>query len=56
MAMRVPDDRLRSSVRLSLGASTSANEIEEAVVRIARVTRSLLEPQTGHGLTEILDC
>ena len=49
VAMRVPDDRLRSSVRLSLGASTSAYEIEEAVVRIARVTRSLLEPQTAQS-------
>jgi cysteine desulfurase len=46
MAMRVPDDRLRSSVRLSLGAATSVDEIEEAVVRIVRVTRALLEPQT----------
>jgi cysteine desulfurase len=56
MAMRVPDDRLRSSIRLSLGASTSANEVEEAVVRIARVTRSLLEPQTVYESTGILDC
>jgi cysteine desulfurase len=37
MAMRVPDDRLRSSVRFSLGATTTADEIDEAVRRIAGV-------------------
>ena len=31
MAMRVPDDRLRSSVRFSLGATTTEAEIDEAV-------------------------
>jgi cysteine desulfurase len=41
-AMRVPDDRLRSSVRFSLGAATSEEEIEEAVVRIVRVAQSRL--------------
>jgi cysteine desulfurase len=55
IAMRVPDDRLRSSVRLSLGATTSANEIEQAVVRIARVARSLLELQTECTSRETLD-
>ena len=49
MAMRVPDDRLRSSVRFSLGAATSEEEIEEAVIRIIRVTQSLLESQAEHG-------
>jgi cysteine desulfurase len=39
MAMRVPDNRLRSSVRFSLGASTTEAEIEEAVVRITAVVR-----------------
>ena len=34
IAMRVPDDRLRSSVRLSLGATTTEAEIEEAIARI----------------------
>jgi cysteine desulfurase len=37
MAMRVPDDRLRSSVRFSLGAMTTEAEIDEAVRRIAGV-------------------
>jgi cysteine desulfurase len=37
MAMRVPDDRLRSSVRFSLGSTTTEVEIDEAVRRIAEV-------------------
>ncbi len=45
IAMRVPDDRLRSSVRFSLGAATSEEEIEEALVRIIRVAQSLFELQ-----------
>jgi cysteine desulfurase len=43
VAMRVPDDRLRSSVRFSLGAATTEDEIEEAIVRVIRVAQSLLE-------------
>ena len=31
MAMKVPDDRLRSSVRFSLGADTSERDIETAI-------------------------
>ena len=45
MAMRVPDDRLRSSVRFSLGAATTENEIEQAITRIIEVARSLGRPQ-----------
>jgi cysteine desulfurase len=37
MAMRVPDDRLRSSVRFSLGATTTEAEIDEAMRRIVEV-------------------
>lgn len=37
IAMRVPPDRLRSSVRFSLGAFTTAAEIDEAIGRIAAV-------------------
>jgi cysteine desulfurase len=37
MAMRVPDDRLRSSVRFSFGATTTEVEIDEAIRRIAAV-------------------
>ncbi len=37
MAMRVPDARLRSSVRFSLGATTTEAEIDEAVRRIVGV-------------------
>lgn len=36
VAMRVPDDRLRSSVRFSLGAATTAAEIEAALPRIVQ--------------------
>ena len=43
MAMRVPDDRLRSSVRFSLGAATNENEIEEAIERVIRVAQTLYE-------------
>jgi cysteine desulfurase len=41
--MRVPDDRLRSSVRFSLGATTTEPEIEEAIVRIAAIVKSLAD-------------
>ena len=37
MAMRVPDDRLRSSVRFSFGATTTEAEIDEAIGRITEV-------------------
>jgi cysteine desulfurase len=37
VAMRVPDDRLRSSVRFSLGAGTTEAEIEAAIIRIAEI-------------------
>ena len=43
MAMRVPDDRLRSSVRFSLGATTTEAEIDEAVARIVPVVRRAAE-------------
>jgi cysteine desulfurase len=41
LAMRVPDDRLRSSVRFSLGATTSEAEIDEAIVRICEVIKRI---------------
>jgi cysteine desulfurase len=41
VAMRVPDDRLRSSVRFSLGATTTAAEIEDALERIVTIVRRL---------------
>jgi cysteine desulfurase len=37
VAMHVPDERLRSSVRFSLGAGTTAAEIDEAIGRIVKV-------------------
>ena len=42
-AMRVPDDWIRSSVRFSLGAFTTEDEIELAIAGISRVTQSLLD-------------
>jgi cysteine desulfurase len=39
VAMRVPDDRLRSSVRFSLGAGTTEAEIETAISRIAGIVK-----------------
>lgn len=39
IAMRVPDDRLRSSVRFSLGADTTPADIDDAIHRIAAVVR-----------------
>jgi cysteine desulfurase len=37
MAMRIPDDRLRSSVRFSFGAMTTEAEIDETIRRVADV-------------------
>lgn len=45
MSMRVPDNRLRSSVRFSLGAATTEAEIDEAVARIAAVVRQVSEAE-----------
>ena len=44
VAMRVPDDRLRSSVRFSLGAATTEDEIEEAIAR-SDAGRSIAVPR-----------
>ncbi len=41
VAMRTPEDRLKSSVRLSFGAFTTIEEIDAAVERIARVAARL---------------
>jgi cysteine desulfurase len=41
LAMRVPDDRLRSSVRFSLGANTTRTDIEEAIARIVAVVERI---------------
>lgn len=39
MAMRVPNNRLRSSVRFSFGATTSEADIDEVIKRIVQVIR-----------------
>ena len=43
LAMRVPDDRLRSSVRFSLGASTTEADIEEAIRRVVHVVKQVAQ-------------
>lgn len=55
IAMQVPGDRLRSSVRFSLGASTTQAEIDEAVSRIVRVVaqiRGMRAEASEQGLDE----
>jgi cysteine desulfurase len=37
LAMRIPDDRLRSSVRFSFGATTTEAEVDEAIRRVTQV-------------------
>lgn len=52
LAMRVPADRLRSSVRFSFGRDTTAAEVEEAARRIVAVVRRITaatEPGLGSG-------
>jgi cysteine desulfurase len=46
MAMRIPDDRLRSSVRFSLGATSTEAEIDEAIRRITTVVNHMAEAAT----------
>jgi cysteine desulfurase len=41
LAMRVPENRLRSSVRFSLGASTDEAEIDEALARVVAVVERI---------------
>ncbi len=47
VAMRVPNDRLRSSIRFSLGASTTEEEIEEVIPRIVEVVDRITGMQAG---------
>jgi cysteine desulfurase len=42
-AMRVPEDRLRSSVRFSFGATTTDAEIDEAIQRIIAVVQRIAQ-------------
>lgn len=47
VAMRVPDDRLRSSVRFSLGATTTEAEVDEALPRIVAAVERVAEAATS---------
>jgi len=49
VAMRVPDDRLRSSVRFSLGAATTAAEVEDAIDRIVAIVRRIDRADPDRG-------
>jgi cysteine desulfurase len=46
LAMKVPADRLRSSVRFSLGAMTTDAEVEEALVRVVAVVQRIDKAET----------
>jgi cysteine desulfurase len=47
LAMRIPDDRLRSSVRFSFGAMTTEAEIDEAIKRIAEAVGRIDATEAG---------
>lgn len=49
IAMHVPGNRLRSSVRFSLGASTTQAEVDEAVSRILRAIARIKGTQAEAG-------
>ena len=53
VAMRVPGDRLRSSVRFSLGASTTETDIEEAICRIVKVVERIGAIQVDESTHEL---
>jgi len=52
VAMRVPDDRLRSSVRFSLGASTTGTDIEETICRVVKVVERIGVIQAEESMNE----
>ncbi len=52
VAMRVPDDWLRSSVRFSLGASTTETDIEETICRIVKVVERIGVIQAEESMHE----
>ena len=45
VAMHVAEDRIRSSVRFSLGAETTESEIDETIVRIVKVVKGIVGTQ-----------
>jgi cysteine desulfurase len=51
VAMRIPDDRLRSSIRFSFGAATTEADIDEAIRRIVHTVRNMDSADGG-----ILSC
>jgi cysteine desulfurase len=51
VAMRVPDDRLRSSVRFSLGATTTPAEVDDAVPRIVAAVERVAGADVTNSFT-----
>ncbi len=49
VAMNLPRNRLRSSVRMSLGAFTTEEDIAEAITRVARVVQRATNDTTRQG-------
>ena len=47
LAMRIPDDRLRSSVRFSFGATSTEDEIDEAIRRVTQVISRIDATETS---------
>jgi cysteine desulfurase len=47
VAMHVPQDRIRSSIRFSFGAETSEADIDEAVKRVVKVVEGFTELRDG---------
>ena len=47
VAMHVPENRVRSSIRFSLGAGTTEAEIDETIIRIVKVVEGIMETQGG---------
>ncbi len=49
VAMGIPEERLRSSVRFSLGATTTEADIDEALRRVVEVVPRITGPEAGEG-------
>jgi len=51
-AMHLPDARLRSAVRFSLGRTNNADDIKQAATRIAQAVRELRQSKSTHKLAD----
>jgi cysteine desulfurase len=55
VAMRVPDDRLHSSIRFSLGATTTETDIKETICRIVKVAERIGVIQGSESTHELYE-